>query len=282
MLSTPRVAAIHDLSAFGRCSLTVVMPVLSAMGVQCCPIPTAYLSTHTGGFENMVRLDLTDQMESTICHWESLNLAFDGVYTGYLASERQAELCIRAVEKLRAEGGIAVVDPVLGDSGRLYSSCTEGLCKAMTELCAHADVITPNLTETAFLLGMNYNDVGGGGEEGLELARRLSDGGRRSVVLTGVSRGADKVGAACYDRETGRSALVMADKVEGQYHGTGDIFATVLTGALVKGKRLVSAAEQAVRFVSLCAARTREQNYPRREGVDFEPLLGHLAEEKGL
>lgn len=282
MPNTPRVAAIHDLSAFGRCSLTVVAPVLSAMGVQCCPIPTAYLSTHTGGFENMVRLDLSEQMEGTIRHWESLSLAFDGVYTGYLASERQAELCIRAVERLKAPGGIAVVDPVLGDGGNLYSACTVELGSAMKELCVHADVITPNLTEAAFLLGVDYDSLTGGGAEGLELARLLSDSGRRSVVLTGVSDGPGRVGAACYDRTTGETALAMAERVDGLYHGTGDIFTSVLTGAMVKGVSLAAAVERAARFVSQCAARTRQQDYPRREGVDFEPLLGCLAEEKGL
>ena len=279
---TPRVAAIHDLSAFGRCSLTVVAPVLSAMGVQCCPIPTAYLSTHTGGFSDMVRLDLTEEMEGTIAHWEGLGLSFDGVYTGYLASARQAKLCIRAVKNLRSAGGVAVVDPVLGDGGKLYSACTAELGSAMKELCAHADVITPNLTEAAFLLGEDYSSLTGEGAEGLELARRLSDGGRHSVVLTGVSDGPGKVGAACYDRRTGKTELVTARRVEGQYHGTGDIFSAVLTGGLVKGASLADAAARAVQFVSLCVARTRKQEYPRREGVDFEPLLGRLAEEKGL
>lgn len=282
MSATPRVAAIHDLSAFGRCSLTVVGPVLSAMGVQCCPLPTAYLSTHTGGFEGMVRLDLSREMEGTLEHWESLGLLFDGVYTGYLASERQAELCVRAVERLKKIGGVAVVDPVMGDGGKLYSACTKGLCGAMRELCAHADVIVPNLTEAAFLLGVSCDSLTGSGGEGLELVRLLSEGGRRSVVLTGVSDGADQVGAACYDRESGQTALVTARRVEGQYHGTGDIFASVLTGALVKGASLAAAAERAAEFVSLCAARTKAQDYPRREGVDFEPLLSRLAEEKGL
>lgn len=280
MPSTPRVAAIHDLSAFGRCSLTVVTPVLSAMGVQCCPIPTAYLSTHTGGFTDMVRVDLTDEMEGTLRHWESLRLTFNGVYTGYLASPRQAELCIRAVERLKARDGIAVVDPVLGDGGHLYASCTPQLGQAMAELCAHADVITPNLTEAAFLLDREYRQFDGSGEEGLELARALSDGGRRSVVLTGVSSGEGLVGCACFDRTAGTGQLVMAPRVDGSYHGTGDLFAAVLTGGLVKGAKLADAAAQAVCFVSRCAAHTRAQDYPRREGVDFEPLLGELCVSK--
>ena len=282
MAHTPRVAAIHDLSAFGRCSLTVVMPVLSAMGVQCCPIPTAYLSTHTGGFEGMVTLDLTEQMEGTIRHWGELGLTFDGVYTGFLGSSRQIDLCIRAIRELKSGGGIAVVDPVMGDHGRRYRTYTEEMCAGMGELCRHADVITPNLTEAAFLLGLDYDSLTGSGAEGMELARMLSDNGRRSVVLTGVSDGEGRVGAACWDKTAGRGQLVMAPRVEGAYHGTGDLFSAVLTGSLVRGESLACAAEKAAQFVSRCAARTKAQTYPRREGVDFEPLLGQLAGEKGL
>ena len=282
MGTTPRVAAIHDLSGFGRCSLTVVAPVLSVMGVQCCPIPTAYLSTHTGGFTGYVAVDLTEQMAGTVEHWKALGLEFDGVYTGFMASSGQIELARQAVKTLKRRGGVAVVDPVMGDHGRRYATCTEELCRAMGELCRHADVITPNLTEAAFLLGTDYATLTGAGKEGLELAGALSDGGRRSVVLTGVSDGPGQLGAACFDRRTGRAALVMAPRVEGEYHGTGDIFSAVLTGALAKGEGLEQAAGLAARFVSACAARTRAQDYPRREGVDFEPLLGLLAGEKGL
>ena len=279
---TPRVAAVHDLSGFGRCSLTVVSPVLSAMGVQCCPIVTACLSTHTGGFSGYVTQDLTGLMEATIGHWQDLGLTFDGVYTGFMASVRQMELAARAIDVLKGPGGAAVVDPVMGDHGRRYATYTPEMCQAMKELCAHADVITPNLTEAAFLLDLDYSTLSGSGEEGLELARALSDGGRRSVVLTGASSGEGLVGAACYDRASGCASLVMAPRVEGEYHGTGDIFTSVLTGGLVGGMELEQAAALAARFVSACAGRTRQQDYPRREGVDFEPLLGRLARERGL
>ena len=282
MHTTPRVAAIHDLSGFGRCSMTVVSPVLSAMGVQCCPILTAYLSTHTGGFEGYVSVDLTEQMEGTIAHWRRLGLTFDGVYTGFMASPRQIELSALAMDTLKRKGGVAVADPVMGDHGRRYATYTDELCAAMGSLCDHADVITPNLTEAAFLLGVDYGSLTGDGAEGLELARALSADGRRSVVLTGVSGGPGQVGAACYDCRTGTAGLSMAERVAGEYHGTGDIFASVLTGALVRGAELTDAAARAARVVSACARRTLAQDYPRREGVDFEPLLGLLTGEKGL
>ena len=191
-------------------------------------------------------------------------------------------LCIRAIETLKRAGGLGVVDPVMGDHGRRYAACTEELCQAMADLCDRADVITPNRTEAALLLGVAYEALPADGASGLELARALSDGGRRSVVLTGVSGGAGLVGAACWDHRTGRGELVMAPEVEGEYHGTGDIFSAVFTGALVGGASLAQAAGKAARFVSACAARTQTQTYPRREGVDFEPLLGELTREKGL
>lgn len=279
MSRIPRVAAIHDMSCFGRCSLTVVGPVLSAMGVQCCPVPTACLSTHTGGFDGYVLLDMTDHMAQTIGHWEDLGLSFDGVYTGFMASEEQMALSLRAFQTLKGEGGLAVADPVMGDHGRLYATYTPGMCRAMAALCAHADVITPNLTEAAILLELNYADLRGTAQEGLDLARALSDGGRRSVVLTGVSVEPGQTGAACWDRETGRAGLVSALRVEGEYHGTGDLFAAVLTGALVRGAPLEKAAQRAAHFVSDCAARTLAQGTPRREGVEFEPMLGLLARQ---
>ena len=199
-----------------------------------------------------------------------------------MASPRQIELSALAMDTLKRKGGVAVADPVMGDHGRRYATYTDEMCAAMGSLCDHADVITPNLTEAAFLLGVDYGSLTGDGAEGLELARALSADGRRSVVLTGVSGGPGQVGAACYDCRTGTAGLAMAERVEGEYHGTGDIFASVLTGALVRGAELTDAAGRAARFVSACARRTLAQDYPRREGVDFEPLLGLLTGEKGL
>lgn len=273
-----RVAAIHDLSSFGRCSLTVVIPTLSAMGVQCCPLPTAVLSTHTGGFDHIARTDLTEQLSGALRQWEGLSLSFDGVYTGYMASAEQIALAAQAVGRLKKAGGIAVVDPVLGDHGRLYSSITPAMGRAMAALCAQADVITPNLTEAAVLLGLDPEDLPGDGEQ---LARALSCGGRRSVVVTGVSPDRGLVGAACFDRDGGGTWISAGPKVAGEYHGTGDLFASVLTGGLVRGGGLRASADRAVEFVRLCAQRTLELGLPAREGVEFEPLLGRLCPEKG-
>ena len=279
MRMTPRVAAIHDLSGFGRCSLTIVMPVLSAMGVQCCPLPTAYLSTHTGGFTGNTFLDLTDQLEAAMAHWLDLGLTFEAVYTGFMGSCRQMELCRTFLASLREKGGtLAVVDPVMGDHGVLYRTYTPEMCRAMAALAAEADVIVPNRTEAAWLLERPYEDLPDSAAE--DTVRALSLGGRRSVVLTGVSLQPGKTGAACFDRESGTVSVVQTDWEGRAFHGTGDLFASVLTGALVRGEHLEQAAARAAEFVRLCARHTAPQDLPPREGIDFEPLLEHLSPEK--
>ncbi len=279
MRTTPRVAAIHDLSGFGRCSLTIVMPVLSAMGVQCCPLPTAYLSTHTGGFTGNTFVDLTDQMAAAMDHWLGLGLTFEAVYTGFMGSCRQMALCRSFLTALREKTPpLVVVDPVMGDHGRLYRTYTPEMCRAMADLAAEADVIVPNRTEAARLLDRDYDSLPD--EAAGETVQALSLGGRRSVVLTGVSLQPGKTGAACFDRETGQVALIQTDFAGRAFHGTGDLFASVLTGALVRGETLCQAAERAAEFVRLCALHTTPQDLPPREGVDFEPLLGLLAPER--
>ena len=276
-MPTPKVIAIHDLSGFGRCSLTVAIPVLSAMGVQCCPLPTAWLSTHTGGFTGYTFLDMTEEMAKAADHWESLGLRFDAVYSGFMGSEAQMALVSRMIGQFRAPGGIAVVDPVMGDDGVRYATYTDGMCRAMGRLCEEADVITPNLTEAAFLLGRSYEEMPKEPGGFQALARELSGGGRRSVVLTGAYSCPEDICAACFDRETGRTELLLTGRVPGEYHGSGDVFASVLTGALVQGDSLARATQRAVDFVASCAERSHLEGIPQREGVDFEPLLGLLT-----
>lgn len=283
-MSTPRVAAIHDLSGFGRCSLTVVIPVLSAMGVQCCPLPTAFLSTHTGGFEGFTFLDMTEEMPRVAYHWKSLGLRFDAIYSGFLGSERQIGMVADFIRDFRTENTLVVVDPVMGDEGRAYQTYTPAMCAGMEQLAELADVITPNLTEAAFLLGREYTELPGGGvrspydETALrQLAEELSLGGRRSVALTGASLTPGQTGAMCFDAGTGRTVAVQTGFVAHPLHGTGDVFASVLTGGLVQGRTLAEAAQEAVDFIHACAERTTAQNLPVREGVDFEPLLHRLT-----
>ena len=277
-MMTPRVAAIHDMSGFGRCSLTVAIPILSAMGVQCCPLPTAFLSTHTGGFEGFTFLDMTDEMSKVADHWASLGLTFQAVYSGFLGSERQIGVVENFICRFRGPDTVVVVDPVMGDHGKPYRTYTPELCGRMRDLAAQADVITPNLTEAALLLEEDYADLPRD-EEGLRAwLERLSLDGRRSVVLTGVSLRPGAIGAGCFDRATGRIRFAMARQEPAQFPGTGDLFASVVLGAMLRGEPLETAAQRAAEFVQRCAAHTLALGTPVLEGVQFEPLLGELMQ----
>ena len=276
-MSTPRVAAIHDMSGFGRCSLTVAIPILSTMGIQCCPLPTAFLSTHTGGFEGFTFLDMTDELPKVAAHWKSLGLGFQAVYSGFLGSERQIAIVEDFLREFRGPDTVAVIDPVMGDHGAVYQTYTPAMCAGMARLAELADVITPNLTEAALLLDIPYGELPVGEAGCREIVERLSLDGRRSVVLTGASTAPELTGAMCFDARTGRTEAVQTRRVPQEFHGTGDVFASVLTGALVQGATLPDAARQAVDFVRACAERTARAGIPMREGVEFEPLLGLLT-----
>ena len=276
-MTTPRVAAIHDLSGFGRCSLTVAIPILSAMGIQCCPLPTAFLSTHTGGFEGFTFLDMTGEMPKVAAHWKSLDLKFQAIYSGFLGSEQQIGIVEAFIRQFREADTLVVVDPVMGDYGQVYQTYTPAMCAGTARLAEQADVITPNLTEAALLLNRPYDALPPDEAGLLEITRQLSLGGRRSVVLTGASATPELTGAACFDAATGRTQMIQTRRVPREFHGTGDVFASVLTGALVGGAPLPAAVERAVEFVRLCGERTAAQDLPMREGVDFEPLLGWLT-----
>jgi pyridoxine kinase len=274
-----RVAAVHDLSGFGRCSLTVVLPVLAAMGVECCPLPTAYLSAHTAfpKSDRAVFLDMTDQMARTGQHWKELDVRFDAIYSGFLGSEVQIGLLGEFIRNFRREDTLVVVDPVMGDWGKPYRTYTPDLCRRMGELTQQADVITPNLTEAAILLGEEYDSAPG--EEKLRVwLERLSRNGTRSVVLTGACPGEGTIGAGCLDRETGAISFPSAPLEPGTYSGTGDLFTSVMLGALLRGETLHNAAAQAANFVQRCAAYTNSHGGSPVEGVRFEALLRELME----
>ena len=279
-MMTPRVAAIHDMSGFGRCSLTVAIPILSAMGVQCCPLPTAFLSTHTGGFEGFTFLDMTDEMSKVADHWASLGLTFQAVYSGFLGSERQIGVVENFICRFRGPDTVVVVDPVMGDYGRVYQTYTAAMCSGMARLAELADVIVPNLTEAAVLLGEDHSFGALTHDEAgyRSVVERLSRNGTRSVVLTGVMLRKGEIGACVFDRTSGGTEFLFDTFIGKEFHGTGDVFASVLTGALVKGKTLHEAVRLAEAFVRECAIQTMPQNIPAREGVDFEPILWKLHE----
>ena len=273
-MPTPRVAAIHDLSCFGRCSLTIALPVLSAMGCQCCPLPTALLSAHTG-ISGFTFLDTTDEMRRISAHWSQLSLHFQAIYTGFLGSAPQINLVEDFLRRFHAPDTLLVMDPVMGDHGTPYKTCTPALRQGLRELVAQADVITPNLTEAAILLDIPYHESQTA--DASELVRALSLQGQRSVVLTGYAAAPGQVGALCYDRDTRQVEAVQTARVPQDFPGTGDLFASVLTGALTRGAPLLQAARTAVDFVGSCVARSVAEGAGKAEGVDFEPLLRQLT-----
>ena len=276
-MSTPRIAAIHDLSCFGRCSLTIALPVLSAMGCQCCPLPTALLSAHTG-FPGNTFLDLAAEMGRIAEHWAAMDLQFDAIYSGFLGSADQVDTVARFFDTFKKSDTAVIVDPVMGDHGTAYRTCTPELCRGMRVLAENSDVITPNLTEAALLLERPYEEIRQ--SDAYEVVRRLSLGGRRSVVLTGYSSESGQTGALCFDRDSGESKAVQTPREPQDFSGTGDLFASVLAGGVARGVPLFQAAQAAADFVRDCIARTLAEGLTEQDGVDFEPLLGQLTSSK--
>lgn len=276
-----KIAAMHDISGFGRCALTTAIPVLSVCGIQCCPVPTAVLSAHTA-FKGVTFRDLTDDLEGFIRSWAEIGVRLDGIYSGYLGSEAQ----IRSVLQLRAlcgkEDCRLIVDPVMGDNGKAYSIVGHaGFAEAMRSLCAAADLITPNLTECALLLGMAPDGFTDTPEAAEGYMRQLAALGPRQVVVTGLTRNGE-VGAGYYDRETGETGFVFHAHVPVYYPGTGDLFTSVLTACLCGEKTcgLRQAVETAAWFVRDCAQYTSALGTPAIEGVQFEKLLGRLLPQE--
>lgn len=268
-----KVAAIHDLSGFGRCALSVILPVISAMGIQCVPVPTAILSTHTGGFEGFVLRDMTDYLSPCCAHYKSLGIDFDAVYTGFLASEEQADRCMEFFRDFPR--ALKVVDPVMGDNGAAYKTYTDGMIRRTLEMVQYADVITPNLTEAAIILGEEYRERLSE-EQLLRWLDRLCEK-CPSVALTGVVLDDGSYVNASAERG-GEPKILRLKKIPAFYPGTGDIFASVLTGSLLNGMKLAEAVACASEFCTLAINATYGNGEMQRNGVEFEKVLSFLTE----
>ena len=277
-----RVAAIHDISCFGRCSLTVALPIISSAGIECSVIPTAVLSTHTGGFTGFTYRDLTDDIAPIVDHWKTLDLKFDGIYTGFLGSFEQIDIVSDTFDRLRDENTLIVVDPVMADNGVLYPIFPENFPQGMRKICSKADVVIPNITEACLLLGEEYRE-GPYTKDYIEsLLRRLSDLGPEKVILTGVHFDGKELGAAAYDAGTGSIDYAFRDRIPGYYHGTGDVFGSAAVTALISGKSLAEANRIAVNFTVGSLLRTKEAGTDIRFGVDFESGISELLKELGI
>ena len=274
-----RVAAIHDLSGFGRASLTVVIPILASMGVQTCPLPTAVLSSQTSGVEGFTFHDLTAEMGPMLDHWQRMGLSFDAVYSGFLGNPLQLEIAARCIGHFLKPGGFALVDPVLGDNGRLYSNIDATMVYEMQKLIHRADVITPNLTELFYLLDKPYQTEISDDELKFYL-RELSDKGPEVVIITSVpvADNPHMTSVYAYNRSGNRYWKVTCPYLPAHYPGTGDTFSSVLVGAFLQGDSLPVALERAVRFVTLGIRVTYGYDTRHSDGVLLERTLPALQD----
>ena len=262
-----KVVAVHDLSGVGRVSLTVVIPILSSMGFQVCPLPTAVLSSHTQ-YPNFSFLDLTDEMPKIIAQWKKLEVQFDAIYTGYLGSPLQIQIVTDFIDDFRQSESLVVVDPVLGDNGKLYANFHDSMIKEMRQLVTKADVITPNLTELFYLLDLPYKEQNTD-EELKSYLRQLSDKGPEVVIITSVPVLNDihKTSVYAYNRTGNRFWKVTCPYLPAHYPGTGDTFTSVITGALLQGDSLPIALDRATQFILQGIRATFGYEYENRQGL---------------
>lgn len=277
-----RIVTVQDISAVGKCSLTVALPIISAMGVECAVLPTAVLSTHTM-FKGFTFRDLTDEIRPISEHWKREGLGFDAIYTGYLGSEEQVALMEEFFDSFGA-GAAVIVDPAMADNGRMYPGFEPAFAKKMARLCARADLILPNLTEACFMLGREYKEEY---DEAYirDILRALTALGAKTAALTGVSFEKDKVGAMAYDSATGEFFSYFNTLLPVRYHGTGDIFSSAVVGAVMNGLGVNAALKLAVDYTLACIRLTEEEEGHNWYGVNFEQatpyLLTLLSEAKG-
>ena len=268
-----RIALVNDVTGFGRCSVAVELPLISALKVQACPLPTAILSCHTG-FPTHFIDDYTSRMRPYMEDWQRNGVQFDGICTGFLGSAQQIAIVADFIRMFKQPGTRVMVDPVMGDYGRLYSSYTQEMCDGMKRLLALADIVTPNLTEACRLLDRPYPEDGRMETQELEyMAAELADRGPSQVVITGLSEG-DGIENFIY--EAGRGTLLREKKIGGDRSGSGDAFAAIVAASLVRGVPLTDAVERAADFISKCLAYAVELDLPWNYGLPFEEYLTEL------
>ena len=273
-----RILTVQDISCVGKCSLTVALPIISAMGVECAILPTAVLSTHTM-FRGYTFRDLTEDLDPIIDHWQKEGLDFSAVYTGYLGSREQLAVVARLFEAHR--DAVCIVDPVMADNGKLYPGFTEEFAKDMAALCSSADIILPNLTEASFMLGVPY--PGTDYDEGYikDMLKKLAALGPKVAVLTGVSFEEGKLGVMAYDREKDEFFYYCREHLPAAFHGTGDIFASAFTGALTENGDYREALRVAADYTVECIALTLSNPEHVHYGVEFERAIPYLCKRIG-
>ena len=273
-MSYKKILTIQDISCVGQCSLTVALPILSACGMETCILPSAVLSSHTGGFQGYTFRDLTDDMPAIQKHWQSENIRFQAIYTGYLGSTKQIEYVKDILSTMGTDDCVKIVDPAMADNGKLYSIFDEKYVEAMKPLCASADILLPNITEACYLSGTEYRETY---DESYitDLLDRLAELGAKTVVLTGVGYTPEKIGVVIY--ENGAVSYYEHNRVSKGCHGTGDIYASAFTGAYMNGKSLFDSAKIAADYTVKCIENT-QGDADHWYGVKFETALRDLMD----
>jgi pyridoxine kinase len=268
-----KIAVINDYTGFGRCSLSVAMPVISMMKVQCCPVPTSVFSNHTG-FDSFFFDDYTDKMQPYMDEWKKLDLKFNGIYSGFLGSKKQIDIVIKFFQDFASPDTIIVVDPVMGDYGKPYSTYTQEMCEEMKKLVQYANILTPNLTEGCILTDTAYHDGKWKMNEITMIAEKLSAMGPEKVVLTGINQG-EFIANYCFER--GQAPKICRTcRVDTSRSGTGDLFASIIAADTVNEIPFRDSVRKASRFVKQCIEKTVEMGIPVTDGVCFEELLYKL------
>ncbi len=274
-----RIASIQDISCLGRCSQTVALPVISAIGVECAIVPTAVLSTHTM-FQGFTCKDLTDQIRPIADHWEKEGFHFDALYSGYLASGEQVEDVCSFFERFKSPDTLIFVDPAMADNGKLYPAFGPEFPKQMARVCAKADIVVPNLTEACLLTDTPYHEHFTENEV-RELLHKLCKLGAKKAVLTGVGFTPEELGVMSYDSATGEYFTYITDHVPQHYHGTGDLFASCCVGAMIDGRSLEESLKVAVDYTVQCIRITVAAGKEKYYGVEFERAIPYLLHRLG-
>ncbi len=267
-----RILTVQDLSCLGRCSLTVALPILSAMGLETVVLPTAVLSTHTQ-FQHFTFRDLTGDLSGIFEHWKREGFTFDTVYTGYLGSADQVAIVLSLFEYYKKSGAALIADPAMGDGGRLYTGFDLAFVKKMAQVCAAADIILPNMTEASLMLGIDYRPDGYDEAYIKDVMKRLCGLGARTAVLTGVTFHADELGVMAYDSQSDTFHSYFHERLPVSFHGTGDCFASCFAGALSRGQSLDEAIRLSSDYIVSCLKITMADPDHRTYGVNFEQAL---------
>lgn len=269
-----RIVTIQDISCVGKCSLTVALPIISAMGIETAVIPTAVLSTHTA-FKNFTYRDLTGDLPKIAKHWKQEKFNFDAIYTGYLGSIEQIDILKEFFKQFKTPDNFIFIDPVMADNGKLYAGFDANFVKEMKKLCKMADIIVPNLTEASYMLEKEYKEIYSE-QEIKDILIELSNLGPKYVVLTGVSFKDNKLGVMSYNKETNEFFTYFNEKIPAKYHGTGDIFASTLVGAITNNNTLEEGLKIAVDYVWETINDTYKTNKKDAYGVNFETKIPYL------